>query len=132
VVLAEDETDLLLFPPLRASWSPRGEPAQVMLTGRNANRSEYIAGLVPTDPLSRFRVRVEPVAGQPGQMAIIFSPVVAGRAYTVKAKASLTDASWTPLGNVTTSDNGPERTVIDLSPAGSGKARFYRVEISLP
>ena len=38
VVLAEDETDLLLFPPLRAAWSPRGEPAEVLLSGRNARR----------------------------------------------------------------------------------------------
>lgn len=34
----EDETDLLLFPPLRAMWSPRGVPARVMLSGRNARR----------------------------------------------------------------------------------------------
>jgi len=38
VVLVEDETDLLLFPPLRAMWSRRGEPARVMLSGRNARR----------------------------------------------------------------------------------------------
>jgi hypothetical protein len=38
VVLAEDETDLLLFPPLRAGWSKRGEPARVWLSGRNARR----------------------------------------------------------------------------------------------
>ena len=38
VVLIEDETDLLLFPPLRAMWSPRGVPAQVMLSGTNARR----------------------------------------------------------------------------------------------
>ena len=38
MVLIEDETDLLLFPPLRAMWSPRGEPARVMLSGRNARR----------------------------------------------------------------------------------------------
>jgi hypothetical protein len=37
-VLAEDETDLLLFPPLRASWSLRGEPATVWLSGKNARR----------------------------------------------------------------------------------------------
>jgi hypothetical protein len=37
-VLAEDETDLLLFPPLRAAWSPRGEPARVRLSGWNARR----------------------------------------------------------------------------------------------
>jgi hypothetical protein len=37
-VLAEDETDLLLFPPLRASWAKRGTPLRVMLSGINARR----------------------------------------------------------------------------------------------
>jgi hypothetical protein len=36
VVLAQDETDLLLFPPLRSGWAQRGEPAKVWLSGRNA------------------------------------------------------------------------------------------------
>jgi hypothetical protein len=36
--LAEDETDLLLFPPLRACWSLRGQPKEVVLSGRNARR----------------------------------------------------------------------------------------------
>jgi DDE superfamily endonuclease len=34
----EDETDLLLFPPLRSGWSLRGQPAAVRLCGRNARR----------------------------------------------------------------------------------------------
>ena len=38
VVLAEDETDLLLFPPLRAAWCKRGADATVWLSGRNARR----------------------------------------------------------------------------------------------
>jgi hypothetical protein len=38
VFLAEDETDLLLFPPLRACWSPRGARAVVRLCGWNARR----------------------------------------------------------------------------------------------
>ena len=38
VVLAQDETDLLLFPPLRAGWSRRGAVAKVWLSGRNARR----------------------------------------------------------------------------------------------
>jgi hypothetical protein len=37
-VLAEDETDLLLFPPLRAGWFKRGEAARVWLSGQNARR----------------------------------------------------------------------------------------------
>jgi hypothetical protein len=38
VFLAEDETDLLLFPPLRACWALRGRSAVVRLCGRNARR----------------------------------------------------------------------------------------------
>jgi DDE superfamily endonuclease len=38
VVLFEDETDLLLFPPLRACWARSGEDAEVPLCGANAKR----------------------------------------------------------------------------------------------
>jgi hypothetical protein len=38
VILAQDEIDLLLFPPLQASWSPRGQPQRVVLSGQNAKR----------------------------------------------------------------------------------------------
>ncbi len=38
MILAEDETDLLLLPPLRASWSLRGHPQEVRLRGGNARR----------------------------------------------------------------------------------------------
>jgi hypothetical protein len=37
-VLAQDETDLLLFPALRAGWAKRGAAAEVRLSGRNARR----------------------------------------------------------------------------------------------
>jgi transposase len=37
-LLFEDETDLLLFPPLRACWAQRGQPAAVPLSGRKARR----------------------------------------------------------------------------------------------
>ena len=37
-MLAEDETDLMMFPPLRAGWSRRGEPAEVHISGWNARR----------------------------------------------------------------------------------------------
>ena len=38
VVLVEDETKLLLFPPLRAAWGRKGEPTEVLLSGWNAHR----------------------------------------------------------------------------------------------
>jgi transposase len=37
-VLAQDETDVMLFPPLRAAWARRGQQARVWLSGRNARR----------------------------------------------------------------------------------------------
>ncbi len=36
--MAQDETDLLLFPPVRAGGSQRGQAAKVWLSGRNARR----------------------------------------------------------------------------------------------
>ncbi|MEN6496207.1 MAG: transposase [Thermoguttaceae bacterium] len=38
VLLAEDETDLLLFPPLRAAWGLKAKPLSVPISGRNARR----------------------------------------------------------------------------------------------
>lgn len=38
MLLAEDETDLLLFPPVRATWGRRGTSTPVLLSGRNARR----------------------------------------------------------------------------------------------
>jgi transposase len=37
-LLAEDETDILLFPPLRNAWRLRGQPGDVVISGRNARR----------------------------------------------------------------------------------------------
>jgi transposase len=37
-VLAQDETDLLLCPPLRKQWARQGQPACVLLGGGNARR----------------------------------------------------------------------------------------------
>ena len=34
-----DETALREFPPLRAGWSPRGQPATVLISGRNGRRT---------------------------------------------------------------------------------------------
>jgi putative transposase len=39
--LFEDETDLLLFPPLRAGWFKRGKPAEVPISGENAKRTVF-------------------------------------------------------------------------------------------
>ena len=41
VILAEDETDLLLFPPLHSAWGMRGKTTKVLLSGWNARRVIY-------------------------------------------------------------------------------------------
>jgi hypothetical protein len=39
--LFEDETDLLLYPPLRAGWFLRGQSAEVSIKGENAKRTVF-------------------------------------------------------------------------------------------
>jgi hypothetical protein len=41
MLLAEDETDLLLFPPVRSGWARRGHAATVPLSGQNARRTMF-------------------------------------------------------------------------------------------
>src|SRR5262249_24348675 len=52
VVLAEDATDVLLFPPVRAAWAERGREAEVRISGGTARR--VIFGDVP--PAVELRV----------------------------------------------------------------------------
>jgi transposase len=59
--LFEDETDLLLFPPLRAGWFLRGKPATVPLTGENAKR--VVFGTIDVDTGRRILIsRAAPCA----------------------------------------------------------------------
>jgi hypothetical protein len=59
-VLAQDETDLMRFPPLRAGGSLRGEPAEAHLSGRDARRVTFgamnrVTGTRPLLPRPRGR-----------------------------------------------------------------------------
>jgi len=110
--------------------NPQAAPGVDASGNGHTNRFKYIAGLDPLDPADRFTLKIEPVSGQPGQMRVIFSPLVPGRSYMVKAKSSLTSGTFTPLGNATFSDHGDERTVTDLG--ASGVTKYYHVEISKP
>ena len=94
------------------------------------NLFKYIAGLNPLDG-SRFTLTIAPVAGQPGQKALVFSPRLTDRTYTVTSRPALTTGSYVPLTNPSApSDAGPQRTITDLSAGGA--AKFYRVEITKP
>jgi len=91
------------------------------------NLFKYVAGLDPTDPASRFVVAIGPVANQPGQVTITFSPVVTGRSYVVQYCADLVPANWQTLTGATQTING--KSIIVVDPNAGGPRKFYRVQV---
>ena len=110
--------------------NPNAGPAVDFDGTGQTNLFKYIAGLNPLDPNSRFTLAIAPVAGQPGQKAIVFAPRLTDRTYTVTFKTDLGAASWTPVAGATFTDAGPQRTVTD--PAATDAKKFYHVEITKP
>ena len=96
----------------------------------HTNLFEFTAGLVPTDNASRFASRVAPAPGSTIKKHIVFSPLVAGRTYSVEFRTSLTSGTWQPLTGTTQTDAGSERTVVDVN--ATGPQKFYRVQVSKP
>ena len=95
------------------------------------NKFEFVAGLVPTDPWSRFLLRIAAVAGHPDHRDLTFGPIVTGRAYTVVEDTELAPGAWLPLPESSpVSDAGDERTVTDT--AATEARKFYKVEITKP
>ena len=110
--------------------NPLAAPAVDADADGNNNLFEFTAGLVPTSNASRFAMRVDPAPASAIKKLIVFSPIVAGRTYTVEFRTSLTSGNWAPLTTFTQSDAGNERTVTDT--AGGGAQKFYRVNVSKP
>lgn len=111
--------------------NPDAAPARDPDGDGQDNGFEFAAGLVPTDPASRFLLWVAAVTGQPGQRDIVFQPLVAGRVYTVLVAPDLTGATWSPLSaSSPVVENGNQRTVTDTQAAAA--QRFYRIEITKP
>jgi hypothetical protein len=96
----------------------------------NSNYFEFVAGLVPTNAGSVFKTTVSYLPGQPSQRAIVFSPIISGRNYSVKSSESLQPATWIPLSGAISSDAGNERTVVDT--AANEARKFYVIEIKNP
>ncbi len=123
----DDDWQVLHFNlPPNPNAAPGADPD---FDGQN-NLFEFTSGVVPTDAGSRFLIQAQPVAGQPGQKRIIFSPRFADRTYSVQTSTTLLPLSWQPLGSFTTGDAGVVRTVTDTSATGARK--FYRVQITRP
>ncbi len=94
--------------------------------GQN-NRFEWIAGLIPTDASSAFKLGI---VGSFQGANLLFGPIVAGRTYTVKVGFDFLDvAHWPTLPGGITSDTGNQRRMIDPSAPGSPR-KYYRVEIA--
>ncbi len=111
--------------------NPNAAPGFVSDGSGLTNLFKFTAGLVPNDATSRFLLSNTTVPNQPGQMQIVISPMLLDRTYTVKASPTLgSGAVWSELTSFTTSDNGTQRTVTDMSATGTSK--FYRVEITKP
>ncbi len=97
-------------------------------TGQN-NLFKFIAGLNPLDPNSRFQVNATPVAGQPTQKLLTFTPAISGRTYVIRGNSDLTTTNWVTLtGPVQI--NGAQGTFTDTG--ATGAQRFYEVQISKP
>lgn len=96
----------------------------------NSNYLEFVAGLVPNNAGSVFKISVSSVPGQPSQRAIVMSPIISGRTYTVKSSESLSPLNWISLSNPAVSDAGNVRTVTDT--AATDAKKFYVIEIGIP
>jgi hypothetical protein len=94
--------------------------------GQN-NLFEYLAGTDPTSAASTFTLGI---SGTGTQRTISFSPLIAGRSYTVEYATSLTTRVFSTLSGAASVDNAGTRAVTDTSAANS--ARYYRVKITLP
>jgi len=111
--------------------NPLAGPTQNPDFDEHDNLFEFIAGLIPTDASSRFRISSAPVPSQPGQMNIVISPRLPDRTYTVRWSPTLGPATeWNPLTSFSVTDEGSTRTITDLDATGSRK--FYKVEITKP
>ncbi len=96
--------------------------------GQN-NLLEFLAGTNPALASSVFAVRVELVAGQPTQKAVLFGPVTTARTYRVLASTDLAAPSWADISGPLTGTSG-NLTFTDN--AASGVRKFYRLQISNP
>lgn len=93
------------------------------------NRFEYLAGIDPNNPISRFRLQILPVLSEPLHKDLRFDPVWPDRTYVVEQSISMQPGTWLPVTGVTSTVSGV-RTVTDTNAVGD--LRFYRVVISKP
>ena len=102
----------------------------VTATNTGGSTSTLLSITVVSTAGSVFKISVSSVPGQPSHRAIVFSPTISDRTYTVKSSESLNPPVWISLNNPQMSDAGNVRTVIDT--AATEAKKFYMIEISTP
>lgn len=95
--------------------------------GQN-NLLEYLAGTTPTSGASLFTVGINAANSQP--RTVSFSPLAAGRTYTVEFTTDLRTRIFTALPPESLSEVNSVGYARDAT--ATNAARFYRVRISLP
>jgi hypothetical protein len=106
------------------------DASAICANGSNTMLDAYVIGLDPNDPASRFLLRVEPVAGQPAQRRLVFSPCFEGRHYDILTSTTLEPDSWTLLEGGISEGGDIQRTVTD--PNGGEDRKFYQIKITKP
>lgn len=122
----DDDWQVLYF----GENNPAAEPTRDSDGDHQDNLFEFTAGLIPTDAASFFRLAIQPVAGQPGQKQLVFSPRLADRTYHILTNTTLAGGSWDKLGTQVVSDLGTQRTVTDTD--ATDERKFYKVEVTRP
>lgn len=94
------------------------------------NLFEFGAGVVPTNPESRFLFSIASITDQATLKRLTFSPRFTTRSYTMQMSTELMPGTWTTLMTSQQSDLGFTREVIDT--AAVEPRKFYRVLITKP
>lgn len=90
------------------------------------NYFEYVAGTLPTNPLSFFTMRIEKDSFT-NQARIVMDPTYGNRSYWLLGNTNLVTGSWQVKTDVQAQTNGTELSITDLS--ASNAVQFYRAGI---
>lgn len=120
-----DDWQVLHFGPV----NPDGHGGQDPDGDGQSNLFEYVAGVSPTNQLSRFVFDITRVPAQPAQASLTLTPHFPDRTYVVEGRTNLLAGAWVPVSGIT-NNTGLVKTVLD--PAASGSRKYYQVRIQKP
>ncbi|NLH71879.1 MAG: family 10 glycosylhydrolase [Verrucomicrobia bacterium] len=104
------------------------EPADDPDNDGSSNYAEFVLGTDPTNPESHLRLSLQPAEDTGWNM--LFSPLTAGRVYTLESATDVTEPDWAPIDNAQpcATETG-EGCLHD--PSNQPAMRFYRLKVQL-